>query len=151
MSDQMTRLFLFGSILFFGITSNVAAAGVGLDPTFNGTGKLVFNIESSAVGAGFAEVAVIGGNKFLVTGRAVISGGSYYAVTLSRFNSDGTLDTSFGVGGKVITDTGVTSLGIALAVQSDGKILVAAEAGNSPNRMTAVLRYTADGMLDTTF
>ena len=150
MNHYITKLFIVGAFLVFG-AAEIAAAGGNLDTGFNGSGKSVFNIESDATRGSFAEIAVIGGDKFLVVGNVVIRGGSYYAVTLSRYNSDGSLDTSFGEGGKVITDTGVTSEGKAVAVQSDGKIVVAANAGNHPDRMTAVLRYTADGILDTTF
>ncbi|MET0753881.1 MAG: FG-GAP-like repeat-containing protein [Pyrinomonadaceae bacterium] len=150
MSHYIAKLFILGAFLFLGMAADIRAAGGNLDTGFNGIGKSVFNIESSPAPGGFADVVVIGGNKFLVTGRAEISSGSYYAVTLIRFNSDGSLDTSFGSSGKVITDLGVTSEGVALAVQSDGKILVAASSGQYP-RPAVVLRYNADGTLDTTF
>ena len=151
MAHYTTKLLILAAFLFLGMAADILAAGGNLDTSFNGSGKLVFNIESSAVPGNFADVAVIGGNKFLVAGSALISGGNYYAITLSRFNSDGSLDTSFGAGGKVITDPGITSEGAALAVQSDGKIVVTGNAGSHPNRMTVVLRYTPDGVLDTTF
>ena len=150
MNHYITKLFILGAFLFFG-AAHIRAGGGNLDTGFNGSGKSVFNIESTIAPSSFADVAVIDGNKFLVAGRVVVSGSSYYAVTLSRFNSDGSLDTSFGENGKVITDTGVTSEGEAVAVQSDGKIVVAANAGNYPDKMTVVLRYSADGILDTTF
>ena len=153
MSRYTIKLFIWGAFLFSVTTAaNIPAVGAGnLDTSFNGSGKSVFNIESTPAPGSFMDIVVIAGNKFLVTGRAAISSGSYYGVTISRFNSDGSLDTSFGAGGKVITDAGVTAEGMAIAVQSDGKIVVAANGGSSPNRMTVVLRYTADGVLDTTF
>ncbi|MFN0140088.1 MAG: FG-GAP-like repeat-containing protein [Pyrinomonadaceae bacterium] len=139
------------AFLFFGMSTDVHPAGE-LDTGFNGNGKAVFNIESIQISGNFADVAVIGGGKFLVAGRAQIVG-DYYGVALIRCNSDGSLDTSFGAGGKVITDLGVTANADSLAVQSDGKIVVIANAnaGNYPNIMTAAVRYTPDGMLDTTF
>ena len=75
------------------MAANIFAAGGNLDTGFNGTGKSVFNIESSPAPGSFQDIAVIGGNKFLVAGRVEVSS-SYYAVMLSRFNSDGSLDTS---------------------------------------------------------
>src|ERR1044072_8373980 len=126
MSHYITKL-LIPAFLFLGMTANIFAAGGNLDTSFNGSGKSIFNIESSVAPGSFSEVAVISGNKLLVVGRVSISGGS--AVTLSRFNSDGTLDTSFGAGGKVVTDTGVTTAGKGLALQSDGKIVVIGNAG----------------------
>ncbi|MBV5304284.1 MAG: hypothetical protein JZU70_08820, partial [Chlorobium sp.] len=79
---------------------------------------------------------------------------------VARYNSDGTLDTSFGVGGKVITNISFGSVsywgvyvhnswdvGYSIAVQADGKILVA---GSSAGDF-ALARYNSDGSLDTTF
>jgi uncharacterized delta-60 repeat protein len=150
MSHYIAKLFILGAFLFLGMAAEIDASGGNLDTGFNGIGKSVFNIESSAAPGGLVDVVVIGGNKFLVAGRAQISPGSYYAVTLSRFNSDGSLDTSFGASGKVITDTGVTTEGVALAVQPDGKIVVTGSSGEYP-RPAVVIRYNADGTLDSTF
>ncbi len=148
MGYYITKLFILGAFLFLGMAAETGAAGGYLDFGFNGTGKSVFNIEDAPAPGSFADVAVIGGNKFLVTGRIVA--GEYYNVILSRFNADGSLDISFGSGGRVITDTGIVSEGKALAVQPDGKIVVVASAGSQPYQ-AVVIRYTADGALDTSF
>jgi uncharacterized delta-60 repeat protein len=72
----------------------------------------------------------------------------------------GDLDTSFGVEGRVITDFGDTEMGRALAVQSDGKIIVVGNTGpmfnNDSGEVTslarfALARYLPDGALDTSF
>ena len=69
-------------------------------------------------------------------------------IGLTCFNPDGTLDTSFGVDGKVFTGTPGTYLRVAaIAGQSDGKILIAAS-GQSGN---ILIRYDKNGVLDTTF
>jgi uncharacterized delta-60 repeat protein len=149
-NHYVAKLFVLGAFLFLGMTADIFAAGGNLDTGFNGSGKSVFNVESSDAPSYFVDVAVIGGDKFLVAGHAEISS-SYYAITLSRFNSDGSLDTSFGAGGKVITDVGVYSQAVALAVQPDGKIVVTGNSGDYPNRMAVILRYTPDGVLDNTF
>lgn len=69
---------------------------------------------------------------------------------LARYNVNGSLDTSFGVGGKVITDFSNLSddhpLG-GVAIQADGKIVAA---GTSAGKF-AVARYNSNGTLDTTF
>jgi uncharacterized delta-60 repeat protein len=148
MAHNITRRFLLGAILLLGMAANILAAGGILDTTFNGTGKSVFNIEDAPAPGSFADVAVIAGNKFLTTGRVIA--GEYYNVALSRYNADGSLDTSFGTGGKVITDCGVAVEGRALAVQPDGKIVVIAVFGINLSS-TVVIRYTADGALDTSF
>ncbi|MET0752072.1 MAG: FG-GAP-like repeat-containing protein [Pyrinomonadaceae bacterium] len=148
MGYDITKLFILGAFLFLGMATDIRAAGGYLDTGFNGIGKSVFNIEDAPAPGSFADVAVIAGNKFLMTGRIVA--GEYYNVILSRFNADGSLDISFGSGGRVITDTGIVSEGKALAVQPDGKIVVVASAGSQPYQ-AVVIRYTADGTLDTSF
>lgn len=72
---------------------------------------------------------------------------------LARYNSDGSLDTSFGDGGKVITDfSGSVDSAQALILQFDGKLIAAGFATNSTgNRDFALVRYNADGTLDTSF
>ncbi|MEO8734117.1 MAG: hypothetical protein ABI373_07285, partial [Flavobacteriales bacterium] len=71
-----------------------------------------------------------------------------------RFTSNGDPDNSFGGTGVVSTSfsTGVISSANCVAVQSDGKIIAAgfaADAGGIPH--LALVRYTADGFLDTSF
>jgi uncharacterized delta-60 repeat protein len=131
------------------MASNIFAAGGILDTTFNGTGKTVFNIEDGLAPGSFADIAVIAGNKFLTAGRVIA--GEYYNVGLSRYNADGSLDTTFGTGGKVITDCGVETEVKALAVQPDGKIVVLGSHTPYPFPYAVVIRYTADGALDTSF
>ena len=63
----------------------------------------------------------------------------------------GDLDTSFGMGGKVLTSFGIGgSTGYSVVVQSDGKIVVAGDTFIG-NLDFAVARYTAEGVLDTSF
>ena len=78
-----------------------------------------------------------------------------YSFALVRYNRDGSLDTGFGIGGKVITDlSGPTEIALALAIQSDGRIVAAgvAYAGAlSTSGDFALVRYQPDGSLDRTF
>src|SRR3712207_4681818 len=113
MSHYITKSFILGALLFWVTSADILASSGSLDTSFNGSGKSVFNIEDAAAPGSFADVVVIAGNKFLTTGH-VITNGQYKAVTLSRFNADGSPDTSFGTGGKVITDTGVSAEARAL-------------------------------------
>lgn len=62
------------------------------------------------------------------------------ATVLARHNADGTLDTTFGVGGKVITTGGGTPKSVA--IQADGKAIVVG---------ANIQRYNTDGSLDTSF
>jgi len=68
---------------------------------------------------------------------------------LVRYNSDGTLDNSFGIAGKVTTAIGSGSFigGRSVVLQADGKIVVAGDGTDE----IAVLRYNSDGSLDNSF
>jgi len=78
-------------------------------------------------------------------GRLVAGGHASSDWALARFRHDGTLDSSFGVGGKVSTPLGGTIRGLAL--QADGKLVAAGNAGSD----FAVTRYNSDGSLDSGF
>ncbi|MBN8957313.1 MAG: VCBS repeat-containing protein, partial [Rhizobiales bacterium] len=79
--------------------------------------------------------------------------GSNTDFALVRYNADGSLDTSFGGGdGKVTTPVGVSyEFGYSVTVQADGKILLGGESLNGSNTDFALVRYNADGSLDTSF
>jgi len=70
---------------------------------------------------------------------------------LTRYNTDGTLDSSFGTGGKVSTDFGNGDNGNSLAIQSDGKIILAGVVYDGSHNTFGIARYNSDGSLDNTF
>jgi uncharacterized delta-60 repeat protein len=80
---------------------------------------------------------------------------TYYDFAAVRYLSDGTIDTTFGVAGKVSTDFGVAGFDRAhsAALQADGRIVAAgfAISQNGGVQNFAVARYTSNGVLDTTF
>jgi uncharacterized delta-60 repeat protein len=119
------------------------AAGF-LDPSFGGDGRVV-----SGAGTGNAVVVQADG-KVVTAGALQALTGTGFDFLLTRYNADGTPDTTFGRGGFVRTDlagAGRSDVARAAALQSDGKIIVAGSSG----RELAVARYNADGSLDTTF
>jgi uncharacterized delta-60 repeat protein len=89
--------------------------------------------------------------KILLVGRSQVGMDSDFGVV--RCHPDGSLDAGFGNGGKVRTDSGKTGdIAYAVAVQPDGKILVAGSFGSgAENSKFALVRYTANGALDPTF
>ncbi|CAN5267513.1 hypothetical protein BH18ACT14_BH18ACT14_01300 [soil metagenome] len=124
-------------------TLALAAPG-GRDPGFSGDGKATANFGS---GNDFANsVAIQADGKIVVAGRAGGAGGRF---GLARYNRNGTLDTSFGGDGKVVTNFSTTADDFAngVAIQADGKIVAA---GHSNDRF-ALARYNSDGSLDVTF
>lgn len=71
----------------------------------------------------------------------------------SAIAETGSLDNAFGNSGKVITDFGSTSssFGSAVAIQSDGKIVVAGLNSNAGKTSCAIVRYNINGTLDNSF
>ncbi|MEG4147060.1 DUF4347 domain-containing protein [Microcoleus sp. Pol12B5] len=91
-----------------------------------------------------SDVAVQSDGKIVVGGTADVVGD----FALSRYNNDGSLDATFGTGGKVTKDFGLgSSGGSGLAIQPDGKIVMVGGA----NQDFGVARYNGNGSLDTTF
>src|SRR5206468_6070684 len=80
---------------------------------------------------------------------------NYYDFAAARYLANGTLDSTFGTGGKVSTDFGDHNFDQArsAALQSDGRIVAAgfAISQNGLSQNFAVARYTSSGVLDTTF
>src|SRR6266511_2983969 len=82
------------------------------------------------------------------------SGFQDFALARYKLKPDGTLDTTFGSGGKVITDfSGSDSddYAYALAIQSDAKILAGGFSNANGFYDFALARYNPDGALDTSF
>jgi uncharacterized delta-60 repeat protein len=131
------------------LTLNAVAQSSGtLDPNF-GTGGTVTT--DFGAPAGLASVAVQPDGKIVAAGT-VSSPVNLTDFALSRYNTDGTLDASFGVGGKVTTDFAhFYDFASSVAIQQDGKIIVAGGAVISPYGNFALARYNSDGTLDASF
>lgn len=129
------------------------AGGTELDRSFSGDGKVTTDFGGADPGRG---VAIQDDGKIVVAGSTNardING--QYDFALARYNADGTLDSSFSGDGTQVTDIGGSDEGTAVALQDDGKIVVAGTTSgpfNSPTRDDfAVARYNPDGTLDTSF
>ena len=93
-------------------------------------------------------------NKILVAGEWLDNLNGLYAFALARYNEDGVLDPSFGVGGIVTTTvSGSDATAFALALQPDGKIILSGKWLDSVETLYnfALVRYNDDGSLDTSF
>jgi uncharacterized delta-60 repeat protein len=145
---QIARAFAVLSILTLLFASTTVLADPGdLDTTFDTDG-----IVTTAVGSGHDlgnATAIQSDGKILVAGTS--SNGTNNDFALVRYNTDGSLDTTFDTDGIVTTDFGDNDNGESMAIQSDGKIVVAGDS-NAPGTFDfAVARYNTDGSLDTTF
>jgi uncharacterized delta-60 repeat protein len=118
-----------------------------LDTAFGGDG-VVFTNFTSGGDYGY-DVAVNSVGKIVVVGSAAGSGRRF---ALARYNGDGTLDTSFGGDGKVLTNfTPQNDYAFNVAVQSDDKIVAVGHADFSARGRFALARYSSTGALDASF
>jgi uncharacterized delta-60 repeat protein len=139
----------------------IVAAGINTSFSNYQTGAIVrFNTNGSpdasfdADGIAFVPSGIYYGVAIQVDGKIVAAGNIYTSNTskfaLLRYNTDGSLDTSFDGDGMVLTDIASGSIANAVTIQPDGKIVAAGLAENSGTDF-AVARYNSDGSPDTSF
>jgi uncharacterized delta-60 repeat protein len=120
----------------------------GLDQTFGSAGKI-----STWFGqADFLNTAVLQTDgKIIAVGDTGPAGSADdtegRSIALARYNADGSLDQTFGSGGKVMTLVQGGAITYSASLQSDGKLIVA---GTSGGKLT-LARYNPDGTLDSKF
>jgi uncharacterized delta-60 repeat protein len=141
---------LFVVFAFLGTVLVYAAPGA-LDLSFGNAGKVLVR---AGTGEFTRDIKVQPDGKIVIVGEATIAGGSNpnrdFAVL--RFNSNGTPDAGFGNNGIVTTDMGsMSDLPFAVAIQPDGKIVVAGFVHSNTGQDIALARYNPDGILDSTF
>ncbi len=125
------------------------AADGTLDPSFGGNGKLpqVFVPNAANVAP---SLALLPSGKFLIAGTCSDLGDNDFCVL--RFNSDGSLDGTFGSGGATVTPIGIgDDRARAMLTQPDGKIVVAGTCSNGVDSDFCAARYMPSGTLDTSF
>lgn len=136
-------------ILLFS-TFSMFSQGGSLDTSFGTGGKVVTSINS---GADIAYATVLQSDgKILVSGttNSSISGKDFFCI---RYNTNGTLDTSFGTNGIATFDLqgGSDDVAYAMSLLSDGNIILAGFSDDGSNKNAAIIRITTSGTLDTTF
>lgn len=120
-----------------------------LDPTLSGDGTLLVDLGGSDVAT---SVVLQPDGKIVMAGFTTAGGGAPpYNVAVVRLNADGSLDPGFDGDGIVITDTGASEGAYAVALQPDGKIVVAGFRTDGPDTDLLLVRYLPDGSLDATF
>jgi uncharacterized delta-60 repeat protein len=117
-----------------------------IDP-LNPSARLGYNTVSFISGNQFGKALLQPDGKILVSGNTLKpNGGSGKAVmVVARFNSDGSLDTGFGTGGKTTIEFSSGANAESIAIQSDGKIVLAGFSYFS------LARLNTDGSLDASF
>jgi uncharacterized delta-60 repeat protein len=137
----------------FAVASPAQASPGDLDPSFGTDGKVTTDF---AGGQDVATGLVVQGRELVAAGRA-FAGATGNDFALARYRSNGTLDPSFGTGGKVTTNIGPgnsADAADALIRQADGKLVAAGFTFDplgvfDPDFVLA--RYSPDGTLDRGF
>jgi uncharacterized delta-60 repeat protein len=120
-----------------------------LDGTFGTAGKVI-TLFPNSLSAGIQTLQVQPDGKIIAGGAGNLVGPTSYlppVITLARYNPNGTLDGSFGTAGKQVTNYGTGIETTSLALESDGKIVVAGALWTGSNGFT-LLRYKSNGTLD---
>jgi uncharacterized delta-60 repeat protein len=132
------------------VLARYTASGA-LDATFDRDGKVTTDFGGRSDGAG--DLAIQADGKIVAAGSGVPAQVRPLDFALARYNRDGTPDSTFGDGGKVLTTFEPTSIDRALAVliQPDGKIVAAGGTRTGSAGAFAVARYLPNGSLDASF
>jgi uncharacterized delta-60 repeat protein len=120
------------------------------DATFSADGKVTLSF-GAGNGSSFKKVLQQPDGKIIAIGEAYNATGFDFAVV--RLNGDGSLDNTFGTGGKTtINFNNFNDFGRDAVLEPGGKIIVAGAAKNSNgNSSIALLRLNADGSPDNSF
>ena len=119
-----------------------------LDTSFNSGGSMPGVVQTGPAGFGQA-IGIDSNGKIVVAGYTSTSTTSN--IVMARYNTDGTLDTSFGTAGVVNTDLGGKEQAYGLTIDSSGRIVLVGSSNVGSAAQFLVLRYNADGSTDTTF
>lgn len=137
-------------ILFTGLSFAPLTAQPGtLDPSFGTGGKVRTTAGKNDIYS--EKVLVQTDGKIIVGGYTKNTSNKDFVVV--RYNSDGTLDTTFGIKGKVTTDFGgLDDYILSAALQKDGKIVVAGYVDSlGIRKKMGIARYNVNGTLDSSF
>lgn len=166
-----------GGPLAFDVTEDLAltedgkilVAGNAVNEDFDASAGIARLDADGQLDDGFADGGkLVSSDGGLEDATAVLplAGGAFYAIgpskkalEIARFNADGTLDQGFGTGGFTLTDLGASADVGHAVLTDDGKIVVVAHPSTGPSTYLpgvpkgefALLRFTADGVLDDTF
>lgn len=134
--------------------AKIKNANGALDIAFQNNGIKNYSFDLGANNQDFSR-AILG----IANSAALVAGGlevgtNDFDVFVSKISSDGTPDSTFGVNGRaraIFNLGGINEFANAIAVQADGKIVVAGYADNATDSDFIIVRFNADGSLDTSF
>ena len=150
--DQVLKATLLAMLVSLPVFAIALAAPGDLDTSFSGDGLVMTDVNANHPGqSDIAEdIAIQADGKILAAGYSSPPSATNDDFALTRYKSNGSLDTAFSGDGKLITNFGNRDFARSLLVQPDGKI-VAAGSTCSVTCDLALARYTASGALDIAF
>jgi uncharacterized delta-60 repeat protein len=149
---QKSAAFMVALFIVAVSLAGTAQAAGALDMSFGNQGRVLTDFFTKMDIAN--DMLVQPDGKIVVVGLTHIDFTAWYDFGIVRYNSDGTLDSTFGNGGKVSTDFSVDDNAFSVALQSDGKLVVVGTTVGifgSTQIDFAVARYNTNGSLDSTF
>ncbi|MFH1543693.1 MAG: choice-of-anchor Q domain-containing protein [Patescibacteria group bacterium] len=145
----ITIIFTLVNLSIIPFSRNVDAAW---DPTFDSDGFLWF--DGGVWSDGGKDLQVLDAGKIVITGY-ITNGSNSRDMAIWRYNSDGTLDTTFNTPNGYVTHDGAAGgdgdYGEAITVQDNGMIVVSGYSDNGADDDMVVWRYNNDGTMDDTF
>jgi uncharacterized delta-60 repeat protein len=162
--DESDNILLVGSISAstpaFGISDFLVmrfTSSGDFDATFGTEGMATVDFENglsypgNAGDVGYA-IAIDDQGRILVTGANCMGPTNSCNFATARLTTAGALDTSFGTGGKVVTDFAQQNdYARGVGIDSNGKIVVGGDGADTNPNLSAVVRYNQDGSVDTSF
>ena len=118
-----------------------------LDNTFGTAGKVI--TPNAGIGNQLKHVALQPDGKILAVGIAQTAPFSPWTTLLMRYNSNGTLDNSYGINGRVTTAVGTKADAYKVLIQPDNKILICGT--QYDDNYYILVRYNANGTIDNSF
>ena len=113
-----------------------------LDESFGNAGKVITDFFSNTDRA--TDVAIEKSGRIVAAGASIeFAGPAFFA--LARYKRDGSLDEGFGDGGRVLSELGESSTGASVAIQGNGKIVVAGRVVGDPDLQNP-LHCISDGV-----
>ncbi len=148
MKNELSRMLSTVLVVLLVFSTEVLAAPGDLDPTFTGSGFVALNVGLAGPVANATTTQPDG--KVIAVGTTFVSTPSGNDALIVRFNSDGSLDTSFDTDGIVFVAPGGNEIFQAVALQPDGKIVAVGQCQIGSVRFM-IVRFNSDGSLDSTF
>src|SRR4051812_29682359 len=121
------------------------------DSGFNGTGSVITPIGSGEIDDIANAVAIQKDGKIIVAGSTSPSSGGMISFALARYNTNGSLDSTFNGTGIATTAFVTDREARAVVIQSDGKIIAAGRDPSSGTALGGIARYNTNGTMDNAF